>query len=49
MDDNIFNVCNSSVDLYDLWHNRLSHVNYESVKLMCRNNMIRMCEFDKYI
>ena len=46
LDKNLFHVYDNNVNMYELWHNRLCHVNYESMKYMGKLDIIPMCGFD---
>ena len=45
--NSLFHIYDNDVHMYELWHNRC-HVNYESMKVMGRNDIIPMCGFDKH-
>lgn len=48
MDNSVFSVCASNMTMYDLWHNRLGRVIFESMNYMSRLDVILMCEYDKH-
>ena len=42
----MFHVYDNNVNMYELWHNRLCHVNYENMKYTGKLDIIPLCGVD---